>query len=396
MKNKPLYILLLTIFIDLLGFSIIIPILPVYSKELGATNIMVGIIAGSYALMNFIFSPIWGNLSDRIGRKPVILVSILITAFSYLLFSFATAIPLLIVSRIIAGIGSANIGAAQAYITDITKPEDRTKAFGKIGAAFGLGFIIGPLIGGVILKHLGVQYIGYITMGLNIFNFILAAFILKESNKDKKKDKRLFENPFKSVLDGIKRPVLGKLMLISLLFITAFSMMQITISVYWNEKYALNKAQISDMFAFIGLATVLVQGFLVEKLNRRFGEYKLLVMGCLLMAIGLYLLPTAPYERWFYVVEGIAILFIALANGCISPSIQSLLSKNAGDQEQGKILGVSMSVSSLGRVFGPYLGGLFYGMAQFMPYFMGALIMIAAWRVAKRFVVKYGKPHLIS
>jgi len=396
MKNKPLYILLLTIFIDLLGFSIIIPILPVYSKELGATNIMVGIIAGSYALMNFIFSPIWGNLSDRIGRKPVILVSILITAFSYLLFSFATAIPLLIVSRIIAGIGSANIGAAQAYITDITKPEDRTKAFGKIGAAFGLGFIIGPLIGGVILKHLGVQYIGYITMGLNIFNFILAAFILKESNKDKKKDKPLFENPLKSVLDGIKRPVLGKLMLISLLFITAFSMMQITISVYWNEKYALNKAQISDMFAFIGLATVLVQGFLVEKLNRRFGEYKLLVIGCLLMAIGLYLLPTAPYERWFYVVEGIAILFIALANGCISPSIQSLLSKNAGEQEQGKILGVSMSVSSLGRVFGPYLGGLFYGMAQFMPYFMGALIMVAAWRVAKRFVVKYGKPHLIS
>ncbi len=396
MKNKPLYTLLLTIFIDLLGFSIIIPILPVYSKELGASNIMVGVIAGSYALMNFIFSPVWGNLSDRIGRKPVILVSILITAFSYLLFSFATAIPLLLVSRIIAGIGSANIGAAQAYITDITKPEDRTKAFGKIGAAFGLGFIIGPLIGGMILKNLGVEYIGYITMGLNIFNFILAVFILKESNHDKKKGKSLFENPLKSVMETVKRPVLGKLMLISLLFITAFSMMQITISVYWNEKYALNKSQISDMFAFIGLATVIVQGFLVEKLNRKFGEYKLLIMGCILMAIGLYILPTAPYERWFYIVEGIAILFIALANGCISPSIQSLLSKNAGDKEQGKILGVSMSVSSLGRVFGPYLGGLFYGMAQFMPYFMGSLIMVGAWRVAKRFVVKYGKPHLIS
>ncbi|HMG15953.1 MAG TPA: MFS transporter, partial [Saprospiraceae bacterium] len=308
MKNKALYTLLLTIFIDLLGFSIIIPILPVYSKELGASNIMVGIIAGSYALMNFIFSPILGNLSDRIGRKPVILVSLLITAFSYLLFSFATAIPLLIVSRIIAGIGSANMGTAQAYITDITKPEDRAKAFGKIGAAFGLGFIIGPLIGGLILKTLGVVYIGYVTMSLNILNFILAAFILKESNHDKKTTRNLFENPFKSVMETIKRPMLGKLMLISLLFITAFSMMQITISVYWNEKYALNKAQISDMFAFIGISIVFVQGFLVERLNKKFGEYKLLIIGCILMAIGLYLLPTAPYERWFYVVEGFAIL----------------------------------------------------------------------------------------
>lgn len=393
MKNKPLFTLLLTIFIDLLGFSIIIPILPVYSKEIGASNLMVGIIAGSYALMNFLFSPIWGNLSDRIGRKPVILVSVLITAFSYLLFSFATTIPLLLISRLIAGVGSANIGTAQAYITDITKPENRAKAFGKIGAAFGLGFILGPLIGSVILKFLGVAYIGYITMGLNIFNFFLAVFILKESHHDRRNDKKLFENPFKSVYNGIRRPVLGKLMFISFLFITAFSMMQITISVYWNEKYALTKSQISDMFAFIGLATVIVQAFLVERLTLKFGEYKLLIIGSILMAIGLYLIPTAPYERWFYVVEGIAIIFIALANGCLSPSIQSLLSKNAREDEQGKILGVSMSVSSLGRVVGPYLGGLFYGMVQFMPYFMGFLIMAAAALVSKRFVAKYGKPH---
>ena len=393
MRKSPLFTLLLTIFIDLLGFSIIIPILPVYSKEIGATNLMVGIIAGSYALMNFIFSPIWGNLSDRIGRKPVMLISILITAFSYLLFAFATTISLLLVSRIIAGIGSANIGTAQAYITDLTKPEDRAKAFGKIGAAFGLGFIIGPLIGSIILKFWGVEYIGFITMGLNVFNFILAIFILKESHHDRRNDKKLFENPLVSVYHGLKRPMLGKLMFISFLFITAFSMMQITISVYWNEKYALTKAQISDMFAFIGLATVIVQAFFVERLTKKFGEFKLLIIGSVLMAVGLYMIPTAPYERWFYVVTGIAILLIALANGCLTPSIQSLLSKNSSAGEQGKILGVSMSVSSLGRVAGPYLGGLFYGMVQFMPYFMGFLIMVAAAMVSKRFVFKYGKTH---
>lgn len=389
MKNSPLATLLLTIFIDLVGFSIIIPILPVYSKEIGASNIMVGVIAGSYALMNFLFSPIWGNLSDRIGRKPVILVSLFITACSYLLFAFSKTLTLLLISRIIAGIGSANFGAAQAYITDITKPEERAKAFGYVGAAFGLGFIIGPVIGGIILKFWGVSAIGFVTMGLNIFNLILAMVILKESHHDKKPGKPLYENPLKSVLEGLKAPVIGKLMIISLLFITAFSMMQITISVFWFEKYALTKTQISGMFAFIGLMSVIVQGFFVERLNRHFGEKKLLILGCLLMAAGLYIIPTAPFETGFYIVEGIAIILIALANGCLSPSINSLISKNADQDAQGKALGVSMSVSSMGRVIGPYLGGFVYGMAMFMPYFIGALIMVAAWRVAVRFGVKY-------
>ncbi len=389
MKNSPLFTLLLTIFIDLVGFSIIIPILPVYSKEIGASNIMVGVIAGSYALMNFLFSPIWGNLSDRIGRKPVILVSLFITACSYLLFAYSKTLTLLLVSRVIAGIGSANFGAAQAYITDITKPEERAKAFGYVGAAFGLGFIIGPVIGGLILKFWGVSAIGFVTMGLNLFNLLLAMVILKESHKDKKSGKPLFENPLKSVLEGLKAPVIGKLMIISLLFITAFSMMQITISVFWYEKYALTKTQISGMFAFIGLMSVIVQGFFVEKLNRRFGEKKLLIIGCLLMAAGLYIIPTAPFEAGFYVVEGFAITLIALANGCLSPSINALISKNANPDEQGKALGVSMSVGSMGRVIGPYLGGFVYGMAMFMPYFVGALIMVAAWRVAVRFGVKY-------
>lgn len=389
MKKSPLFTLLLTIFIDLLGFSIIIPILPVYSKELGASNIMVGIIAGSYALMNFLFSPIWGNLSDRIGRKPVILTSIGITASSYLLFAFAKTIPLLLLSRFIAGIGSANFGAAQAYITDITKPEDRAKAFGYVGAAFGLGFIIGPVIGAVILKFWGVATIGYTAMGLNLFNLLLAMVILKESHQNMRKDKPFYENPLKSVIEGLKTPLLGKLMLISLLFIAAFSMMQITISVLWSEKYSLSKAEISGMFAFIGLASVIVQGFFVEKLNRKFGEKQLLVYGSLLMAAGLYILPMAPYETGFYVVEGIAIILIALANGCLTPSINSLISRNAPEDQQGKLLGVSMSVGSMGRVIGPYLGGFLYGMAKFMPYYVGTLVMIASWRVSKRFLVKY-------
>ncbi|GAB1397663.1 MAG TPA: MFS transporter [Saprospiraceae bacterium] len=389
MKKTPLFTLLLTIFIDIVGFSIIIPILPVYSKEIGASNIMVGIIAGSYSLMNFLFSPVWGNISDRIGRKPVILVSLFITACSYLLFAYSKTISLLLISRIIAGIGSANYGAAQAYISDITKPEDRARAFGYVGAAFGLGFIIGPVIGVFILKMWNVAAIGYVTMALNLANMLMAMAILHETRKEVKSGTPLLENPIINVRDGLKTPVLGKLMFISLLYITALSMMQITISVFWSEKYGLSKTQISGMFAFMGIMSVLVQGFLVGKLTLKFGEKNMMIIGAVLLAAGLYIIPMAPYKEGFYLVEGFAIILISLANGCLSPSITSLLSQNAGAEEQGKVLGVGMSVNSLGRVIGPYAGGFLYGMAMFMPYFIGTLIMIGAWNVARRFRTKY-------
>ncbi len=390
MNNTRLFTLLLTIFIDLLGFSILIPILPILSKEMGASNTMIGVIAGSYALMNFLFGPIWGNLSDRIGRKPVLLISILITASSYLLFSFSKTLSMLLLSRLIGGIGSANIGTAQAYISDITPPEDRSKSYGYVGAAFGLGFILGPLIGSWILQHYGMKELGFVVLTLNIVNFVLVLLIVTESLKVKNKTKAIFDNPLKMVVKGLRTPNLGKLMLISMLFIAAFSMMQVTISLFWNEKYALDKVSISHMFAFIGISSVLVQGFLVGRITKRFGEYKMLIIGSLLMMVGLYMIPMAPLGIGFYIVTGISIVLITLANGCLTPAINSLVSQLAPANQQGKYLGVSNSVSSIGRVIGPYLGGFSFGMAKFMPYYLGALIMFITWRLAKRYMDKFG------
>jgi len=184
MKKSPLFILLLTVMLDLIGFGIVLPLLPTYAKDLGANPFMIGLIAAIFSIMQFVFSPLWGKLSDRIGRRPVMLFSIFITGVSYLVFSQTTTIALLIFSRGLSGIGSANIAAAQAYITDVTDSKSRSGAMGMIGAAFGIGFIIGPLIGGLLKHNYGIPMVGYVSAGLIFFDFILAVFLLPESNKN--------------------------------------------------------------------------------------------------------------------------------------------------------------------------------------------------------------------
>ena len=201
MKKSPIFVLFITIFLDLLGFGIIIPILPIFIKELGAQDFQVGLIAAIYPVMNFMFSPFWGTLSDRYGRRPIILTSVLVTAVAYIVFANAHAIIIIFISRMLSGIGSANISVAQAYIADVTSPSERAKSMGLIGAAFGLGFIFGPSIGGY-LKSISaegsVDLVGYVTASLCMVNFILAYFLLPESLKEKKKNVRF---NFKVVTD---------------------------------------------------------------------------------------------------------------------------------------------------------------------------------------------------
>ncbi|NTU98194.1 MAG: MFS transporter, partial [Chlorobiaceae bacterium] len=187
MKRSPLFILLLTVLLDLIGFGIVLPLLPTYAKELGASPLMIGLIAAIFSIMQFIFSPFWGKLSDVMGRRPVMLISIFITAVSYLVFSQASTIPLLIFARGLSGIGSANIAAAQAYITDVTDSKNRSGAMGMMGAAFGIGFIIGPVIGGILKHHYGIQTVGYVSSFLIAIDLVLALFLLPESNKNAKK-----------------------------------------------------------------------------------------------------------------------------------------------------------------------------------------------------------------
>lgn len=362
---------------DLLGFGLVIPILPTYATQLGATSFEVGLVMAVYALMNFVFSPFWGTMSDRHGRRPVIAFTVLITALAFLMLANAHSLALLFAARMLAGIGSANIAASQAYITDVTPGEKRAKALGMIGAAFGLGFIFGPPVGGFIKEHYGMDAVGYTAMGLSLLNLVLILLFLPESLKEKDPGNKLELKPVTSAIKALRNERFRDLFLTSFIYITAFSMMQITVALLWEQHYGLNEAHIGYMFAFIGLASAIVQGTMVGWLARTFGEPRLMVIGSVFMGLGLLLIPFVP-DAYFVPLAFIPILMLAFANGCMMPSITSLLSRNATDKEQGQVLGMNQSFGSLARIAGPTMGGLLYGWHFTGPYVAGAVLMAGA------------------
>ena len=372
--RSHLAILFLTVFIDLLGFGLVIPILPTYATQLGASPLQVGLIAAVYALMNFIFSPFWGTISDRVGRRPVIAWTVFITAGAFLMLAHAYTLTLLFVARMLAGIGSANIAASQAYITDVTPVENRAKALGMIGAAFGLGFIFGPPVGGYIKQHYGMEWVGYTAMILSIINLLLILFFLPESIKEKNPAKKIQLKPVTQTIQALRRIDLRDLFLTSFVYISAFSMMQVTVALLWEEHYGLTEAQVGYMFAFIGFSSAIVQGTLIGVLTRKFGERNLLIYGCLLIAVGLFAIPFVPLE-YFMPLALLPMAVLALGNGCLMPSITSLLSRGAAEHEQGQVLGMNQSFMSLARVAGPTVGGALYGFHYASPYVSGAVLM---------------------
>ncbi len=386
MKNKSaLGVIFLTTFLDLLGFGLIIPILPTFAEDLGASEMQIGFIAAIYALMNFSFSPFWGRMSDRHGRRPIILVSILVTAVAYLIFSQTETLLILIISRVFSGIGSANIGAAQAYIGDISEPSNRAKSMGILGAAFGLGFVFGPPIGGFLKADFGIEILGFVVAGLSFMNFIVAYFFLPESLKVKNKDAKR-SNIITGIVTQLKRPEVSKLFFINLLFISAFSMMQVTAVLLWSDHSFFNEKQIGFVFMYIGLSSALVQGLLVGRIAKRFGEKQMLTIGLTLLAIGLFAMPFFQ-DDLFIPWELVAIGLIALANGFINPALMSLITKVAKPNELGQLTGLYQSFGSIGRVLGPAIGGAIYGISFYLPYIVGPLLLIVGFVLSKRVLI---------
>ena len=276
----------LTVLLDLIGFGIVLPLLPTYAKDLGASPLMIGFIAATYSGMQFLFSPIWGRLSDFIGRRPVMLVSIFMAAVSYLFFAHASTIPLLILARALSGIGSANIAAAQAYITDVTDSKSRSTAMGMLGAAFGIGFIIGPLIGGFLKYNFGIEMVGYVASALIALDFILAVFFLTESNRDAQKISRFLKASlartgkpiltsmqeksaayFKGISSALSSKPIALLMSANFIFTFGIVNMQIAAILLWKEYFMATDQQIGYLFAYVGFISVIVQGGLIGKLN---------------------------------------------------------------------------------------------------------------------------------
>lgn len=372
-----LFVLFITIFIDLLGFGIVIPILPTYARTLQASSFEIGLLAASYSLMNFIFAPFWGSLSDRFGRKPIILASVCITGLAYVVFAYADVLWLLFVSRIVAGIGSANISAAQAYIADVTPPKNRAKNFGIIGAAFGLGLILGPPLGGFVKATYGIEYIGWLIVLLCFINLTVAFFLLTESITEKNKKSRIEINPIKDIRLALRRKVVREIMLLSFGFIVAFMMIQTTLALLWSEQVGFNDKQNGYAFSFMGLITAIAQGLFVGKLNKKFGEQKLVLYGSVLLLVSGVCFPIFASKSLFIPFELLAILLAGLASACFTPALSAMLSQAVSMQEQGRVLGINQSFGAIARTLGPTMGGIVYDYHYFLPYWGAALLMIA-------------------
>ncbi|MCC6838829.1 MAG: MFS transporter [Flavobacteriales bacterium] len=388
--DRRLLILFLTIFIDLMGFGIFIPVIPIYARELQASDALVGDLGALFSLMMFIFTPVWGALSDRYGRRPVIIAAVLISALSYVLFAHASSLFLLVASRMLTGVGSGNITAAQAYITDITPPDGRAKAMGLIGAAFGLGFIFGPPMGSFIFARFGVEWVGYIAALICLLNLVAVWVFLPESLQEKDAGRQVRVKPVAGAIRALKDARFRDLYLISFIFITAFSMMQMTVALLWMDDYGLNKEQIGLMFAAVGVASAIVQGGMIGWLQRTFGERKLMVYGSLFMAVGLGMIPFIPLSL-FVPLNIVSILLLSLGNGCLNPTILSLLSRKASQREQGEVLGTNQSFGSLARIAGPALGGRLYGWAHALPYVTAGAVMLGAFYFIRTFQRKWAK-----
>jgi DHA1 family tetracycline resistance protein-like MFS transporter len=392
-RKASLFIIFLTVFIDLLGFGMVLPLLPIYAKQFGhqfskdELGIIIGVLMASFSVMQFLFAPAWGRLSDRIGRRPVLLVGLLGSTIFYALFGVATmqeSLVLLFVARIGAGIAGATISTAQAYIADVTTLETRGKGMALIGAAFGLGFTFGPLLGAaaVFLSHdvATSPAPGYVAASLSGFAFLLAVFKLPESlTTDRVMEKRAWFD-VASLRDALSIPSVGALLLTSFVSVVSFGSFEQTISLLLSSEdghfhYELNSILL--VFAYIGCVLTFAQGVLVRRLMNRLGEQLMATSGAIVTMLGFILLIVAGNQG------GLALLLIATAVevtgfAFMTPSLNSLISRRSDPAKQGGILGVLQSISALARIVGPLISIPLFQKSATLPYLVAIGLMVVA------------------
>ncbi|MFI5174271.1 MAG: MFS transporter [Terriglobia bacterium] len=377
MKQKSsLFTIFLIVFIDLLGFGIVVPYLPSYAVEkFQASNFEVGLLMASFSFMQFIFAPIWGGLSDRKGRRPILIMSLAGASLSYWILGVANTLPLLFFSRLLSGTAAANISTAQAYVSDTTTPENRAKGMGMIGAAFGLGFIFGPAIGGG-LSHVNYSLPAYFGCGLSTLAMLMTLLLLPESlppNRTRVTARRQI-GP-RAILKAFTHPHLSMLFAIFFIFTFSFSCYETTFPLLGLKKFGYHPAQIGLWFAYVGVVTAVIQGGLIGRLAKQFGERKLIIVGLVLTIIGIVFIPYSGGRAALA-----AVLFsLGIGAGITNPSLSSFISLSAETTEQGSVLGMSQSLSSLARILGPIWGG--FGLQHWgfgIPYLAcGGLLALA-------------------
>ena len=360
MKRSPLLVIFITVFIDLVGFGIVIPVLPYYAEgtRFGATPRQVGLLFASYSVLQLFFAPVLGRLSDRHGRRPVLLVSLLGTCAGFLILGFATTLWMLFLGRIIDGISGGNISTAQAYIADVTTKENRAQGMGLIGAAFGLGFIFGPAIGG-ILSRWGINIPFLFAGGLAFANTILLYFTLPETvtRDHPARISAAAGRGWHQLVVSLRNPRLGFVLMIYFLSIVAFSIMTATFSLFLMFRLGYDAFHNGWIFAFVGVISAIIQGGLIGRLVKRFGESLLVIIGVLLFSLSLFAIPFVTPATGLLVILTIGAA-TSIGQALSAPSLSSLASKSASAGEQGGVLGVMQSVASLARAVGPSLAAI--------------------------------------
>ena len=371
--RAKLGVLFLIVFVDLIGFGMVIPLLPLYAETFKPSPLALGFLMASFSAMQFIFAPVLGRLSDRFGRRPILLTSLAGGVAGYLLLGFAASLPMLFVSRIVAGIAGANISTAQAVIADITGPEGRARGMGVIGAAFGLGFILGPAFGGLLYEHFGPGAPGLGAAATSAVALVLTWFLLPETLDPNQRDRAAHE-PFTVARLGraLAHPCLGLVLAIYFLTTAAFSGFEVTFAQFFSHKYAIGPKEVSYLLVGIGLVGAIVQGGLIGRLAKRFGETRLVAAGLVISGVCLGFVPYMPTLA----LSGVALGVMAIGVGITNPSLSALASELADPDEVGGILGIYQGLSSLGRIVGPFTGELAYGVGPPWPLRLASLAFL--------------------
>lgn len=387
-SKSHLTLIFITIFLYLVGFGIMIPIMPIISREFGASPFTVGLLMSAYSIMQFVFAPLWGRFSDRYGRRPVLIFCLVGEAISYFIFALSQTLTGLFIARILAGFFGASISTASASISDATPKAERSRGMALVGAAFGLGFMVGPAVGGGLallgeawFPQLGPSFgMKFASAAVGVLCLMTASFAgwkLKETvhlSRQKKSQSQQI-NRFARLGLYLRKPLIGPLIGNYFLNSLALSLMEATLILFTADRFSWTIKEVSFGFAYIGILSTLNQGFLVRKLLPVWGERTLIKIGFSLQALGFLLIATSHSISWL----AVAMTIFSLGNGFVNPSLLGSISVLAEQDEQGEALGTTQGTASLGRIFGPALGGLAYGyIGLTSPFFISMLIALLA------------------
>ncbi|MGA3541628.1 MFS transporter [Micromonosporaceae bacterium DT194] len=373
MRRSALLTVCLAVFVDMLGFGIILPLLPFHTQDLGGTGIWVGALLTSYAAAQFVAAPVLGSLSDRFGRRPVLITALLGSAISLALTGVAGTLATLLLARVVAGAFGGAIAIGQAYVSDFTVGKARTQALGMIGASIGMGFVFGPAIG-ALLADLGFAGVSFVAAGVALANAILGYFLLPRTTPAAAgaPARRGGGNPLTALRHALGNATLRPLLLVIFAFTFAFVGMEATFALLGAERFGLDARALGLVFAGIGIMMAIVQGGLVGRLSGSFGNRKVAIAGALLLAAGLVILPfVSPWVGYP------ALGLLAVGQGLLTTTTSALIAEEGG-AELGGAFGVSQSASALARALGPLAAGALYDVKIPLPYLLGAALALLA------------------